>query len=104
MLGEDDIDVGEWQTFFREDKFDIRRRSYETEDRYRQRLVAAAIAHQTDYRTDAWEPLENWVELCPTGYSNRFNHTSPQFSECYYWTFADLHRHAVRRIMTKVTA
>jgi hypothetical protein len=84
LQDEDDIGIREWKRFFQADKFDVRKRSYETEETYRQRLVVATIAHQTDYRSDAWEPLEIWVDICPTGYANRFNHTSPQFAECYY--------------------
>jgi len=77
-------DVTEWQAFFKVDKFDIRKRSYEAEDAHHQRIMLAAIAHQTNYRTEDWMPLEAVVDLCPRGSSNRLNLGMPQFAQCYY--------------------
>ena len=67
-------------------QFDIRRRKYESTNRYEERVLCTAFACSVNYYAKAiWMPIEECTYLCPTGHDNRLSRSSPQFGpDCYF--------------------
>src|ERR1051325_4926402 len=73
-------------------RFDVRQRSYESDEAYHQRILTLIYAFTVDYTEPNWTPLETWAYICPTGSENRLPQDKRQLPahECYYLRISDI--------------
>jgi hypothetical protein len=87
-----DDDIEKSLTWLRQEKFDIRRRFYETGENYRQRILMSVYALSVDYKNPKWISLEYWVDICPRGRENRLPRNKSELPThgCYYLRIRDV--------------
>jgi hypothetical protein len=88
----EDERVKECLDWLRREKFDIRRRQYETHENYNRRILFSTHASTVDYESFLWNSLEEWAEICPTGLTNRLppdkQHLAPH--DCFFLKVRDI--------------